>query len=178
MSKQEQLSGKEKPSTGRLILGGCVLVAGQFFSVFVPAIAGSGLSLQMTAFLSGAMYFVLPELCFMAAVAIWGNPGYQAIKAAVFRFLGRQAPRAVVGGHHYRLGLVMFTVPLGLAWLSPYLVSADDTALVTTPYAIASDAIFLASFFVLGGEFWDKFRALFVPTAVAHFPSKPAAAAD
>ena len=31
--------------------------------------------------------------------------------------------------------------------------------------ALVLDAMFLASFFVLGGQFWDKVRALFVRTA-------------
>ena len=69
----------------------------------------------------------------------------------------------------------MFTAPLIFAWVTPYLESTGGTPLVTTPFAIAGDVVFLASFFVLGGEFWDKFRALFMPTAVAHFPSAPAA---
>jgi hypothetical protein len=31
--------------------------------------------------------------------------------------------------------------------------------------------VFISSFFVLGGDFWDKFRALFVYHATAHFRS-------
>ena len=43
-------------------------------------------------------------------------------------------------------------------WAGPYLpVSRSQGTL-----AIAGDIGFLASFFVLGGDFWDKIRALFV----------------
>ncbi len=35
--------------------------------------------------------------------------------------------------------------------------------------AIIWDGIFLGSFFVLGGEFWDKVRALFIYDAKAVF---------
>ena len=33
------------------------------------------------------------------------------------------------------------------------------------------DGLFVASFFVLGGDFWDKLRALFVHRAKAQFPA-------
>jgi hypothetical protein len=36
---------------------------------------------------------------------------------------------------------------------------------------IAADLVFVASFFVLGGEFWEKLRALFVHGARAVFAS-------
>jgi hypothetical protein len=32
------------------------------------------------------------------------------------------------------------------------------------------DLMFVASFFVLGGDFWDKLRALFIQGAKAQFP--------
>ena len=38
-------------------------------------------------------------------------------------------------------------------------------------WAIAADLAFVASFFVLGGEFWEKLRALFVHGARAVFAS-------
>jgi hypothetical protein len=34
---------------------------------------------------------------------------------------------------------------------------------------IASDLVFLTSLFVLGGDFWDKLRALFIYKAKAKF---------
>ena len=35
----------------------------------------------------------------------------------------------------------------------------------------ALDALFVASLFVLGGDFWDKLRALFIRDAKAQFPA-------
>ena len=161
----------EHPSKGRMLLGAVVLVAGQCLTVFLPAIAESGFSVEMKGFLAGALYFVLPELCFMAAVAIWGKPGFELIKGTALGFLGRMVPSAVVGGARYRVGLAMFVVPIVLAWLAPFLARADGSPVVTLPVAVAGDVVFVSSFFVLGGEFWDKFRALFVPGAVASFPA-------
>jgi hypothetical protein len=39
---------------------------------------------------------------------------------------------------------------------------------------VAADMLFVVSLFVLGGEFWDKLRALFVYDARAEFPSPEA----
>jgi hypothetical protein len=39
-------------------------------------------------------------------------------------------------------------------------------------FAIGGDLLFVASLLVLGGNFWDKLRSLFVYDAVAHFPTK------
>jgi hypothetical protein len=56
--------------------------------------------------------------------------------------------------------------------MSPYVsrwVPADimDGRLVV---GLLGDTVFLASLFVLGGDFWDKLRALFIPRAKARFP--------
>jgi len=37
-------------------------------------------------------------------------------------------------------------------------------------FALTGDVMFFASLFVLGGHFWDKFRALCVHGARARFP--------
>jgi hypothetical protein len=42
---------------------------------------------------------------------------------------------------------------------------------------LGADLLLLSSFFVLGGDFWDKFRALFVHDAKASFPAPIAAGA-
>jgi hypothetical protein len=42
---------------------------------------------------------------------------------------------------------------------------------------LAADLLLLSSFFVLGGDFWDKFRALFIHDAKAQFPARAAAGA-
>lgn len=66
----------------------------------------------------------------------------------------------------------MFFLPFLVAFLGPYVaqwVPADivDRRLVV---GLLGDTVFLASLFVLGGDFWDKLRALFVPGAKARFP--------
>jgi hypothetical protein len=57
-------------------------------------------------------------------------------------------------------------------WLAPYLgrhlPGFDPGQLI---WAVTGDVVFVASFFVLGGEFWDKLRSLFVHGARAVFPN-------
>ena len=50
------------------------------------------------------------------------------------------------------------------------------TSTITTfvPYLLIP-IMLIASFFVLGGDFWDKIRALFIYGATVTFPPKPAA---
>ena len=75
------------------------------------------------------------------------------------------------------IGLVMFVLPLLLGWVYPYVAELRD-GLPRTPITLAviGDLVLLASLFVLGGEFWDKIRSLFVREATARFP--PAATVE
>jgi hypothetical protein len=67
----------------------------------------------------------------------------------------------------------MFVLPLLFAWLMPY--AADHIpgyASHRVAYAVVGDLLLLASLFVLGGEFWDKLRALFSYGAKVQFPPR------
>jgi hypothetical protein len=64
------------------------------------------------------------------------------------------------------IGLVMFCVPLISAMLEPY-VDYLWPGLRPNLWQLQAlgDLMLIASFFVLGGDFWNKIRALFVRTA-------------
>ena len=60
----------------------------------------------------------------------------------------------------------MFTLPLLYVLIWPYLghaVSVLNFEGIFLP--IIGDTLFFASLFVLGGDFWDKLRVLFVHSA-------------
>ena len=62
----------------------------------------------------------------------------------------------------YRIGLAMFILPLLAGWFQPYLGHFFPTLKQTpTWFFIIGDIVFIASFFILGGDFWDKFSGLF-----------------
>ena len=136
----------------------------------IPLAALMGLSAATVATISGALV-VGAELLGVTAVAIMGKSGYAYIKNRVFGFLKQHGPPAKVSRTRYTIGLVMFSMPIIFSWLTPYLTdflpSYPGNELI---YALVGDLPFLASFFVLGGEFWDKLRALFIHEATVVFP--------
>ena len=83
---------------------------------------------------------------------------------SLLAFLRRHVqPPDRVGRVRYRVGLVMFTLPILVGWLAPYAQSLLP-GYETHPLwvSLVGDGLFLASLLVLGGDFWDKLRALFV----------------
>ena len=57
----------------------------------------------------------------------------------------------------------MIVLPLLLAWLGPYFAYHIPGYETTRGMvSILSDFLFVTRLFVLGGEFWDKIRALFI----------------
>ena len=104
-----------------------------------------------------------------------GKAGFAELKRRMGRVQRRYGPPDTVGLTRYRVGLAMFAAPLVLGWLGPYLrdhlLHYDAQPLL---WSVSGDLVFLASFFVLGGDFWDKIRALFVHGARAALPAPDA----
>jgi hypothetical protein len=64
----------------------------------------------------------------------------------------------------------MFVLPLLAGWLHPYLAERLPAIFDRgSAIHVAGDLLFISSFFVLGGDFWDKVRALFIYRATAQF---------
>ena len=63
----------------------------------------------------------------------------------------------------HAIGLVMFTLPLLTSMLEPYVDQIWPGFRPRLWQAqLLGDVMLVASFFVLGGDFWNKLRALFV----------------
>src|SRR5271154_6813368 len=160
----------------RFKLGMVIFVLAFAIWLLMPLMAALGMSGSALAALSGVI-FVSNKVLLLAVVAVMGKPGFQELKRHVFGYVTALAPASNVGPLRHSLGLVMFGLPLFTTFLEPY----DDyiwPALLTHGWQLEllSDAIFVASFFVLGGNFWDKIRALFVRTArVADLGEHPGA---
>ena len=122
--------------------------------------------------LSGGL-LIGAEVLGVLAIAVMGKPGYVYIKSRFFGFLKRHGPPDEVSRSRYNIGLVMFCTPILFGWISIY--AADyipGYSQNSLSYAVGSDLLLLVSLFALGGDFWDKIRALFVHDAVVHFPQK------
>ena len=161
----------EMPRKGALFVGGTLFVLGWVCPLFVPLVAASNLPIAWKAAASGVLLIGLPELLIVASIAVLGQAGYRYLKGRLLTALKRYGPPETVGPMRYHIGLVLFVLPLLLGFLEPYLGHlVPGLAENRVVFCVACDLLFLSSLFVLGGEFWDKLRALFVHGAKARFP--------
>lgn len=139
--------------------------------LFIPLAAFAPLPASWRAVISGGLAVGIPELLTLAAIALLGKPGFELLKKRFHARLARLAPAARVGRTRYRIGLAMFVVPILAGWTAAYFPGRFP-GYARHPIAmnLAGDILFLSSLFVLGGDFWNKVRALFVCDAKAEFP--------
>jgi hypothetical protein len=117
-----------------------------------------------------SIFWISGPLMKIACVAILGKPSYLWIKAKFRHHYVR-----VVRPYHesrirYNIGLVMFCFPI----IPNYIMAYAPQILYESFYFrlginASLDAIFVASLFVLGGDFWDKLKSLFIFSARASF---------
>jgi len=109
---------------------------------------------------------VAAEIAFLAAVALLGKEFFEKIKVKVKSWFARPAASAQpVSRRRHRAGVLV----LLLSFL-PYF-AAEALLLLGYPRAhhtawivsllLASDLLFIAGLFVLGGEFWERLKKLF-----------------
>jgi hypothetical protein len=146
----------------RLVVGAIVFMVGFLAPVLIPFVTKSDLSIAWKTTLSGLLMAGIPELFMVITIGILGKKGYQYLKSKVLVFLKKHGPPQKVSRLRYKVGLVLFTIPLILAWLFPYMEHHFSQLEVVNSYVhIGGDVLLVISFFVLGGEFWDKIRGLF-----------------
>jgi len=155
----------------RIFWGGTILTIGFLSPLLIPFVSSTALPGEWKAGISGLLLLGIPEVFMLIAVAVMGESGYAYLKQCLQNLLRRHGPAQRVGALRYRIGLGMFSIPLLIGLLSPYigdmLPGYREREL---PIAIASDILFISSLFVLGGEFWDKLRGLFIYRAGINFP--------
>jgi len=167
----EQAITPEQPVAGWRLKSGIALF---FLSIVtpvlgVPGVVMLGLSATMTASVSGAL-LVMAEVLGIIAIAVMGKSGFAYIKNLFSRYLKQHGPPQEVSRLRYTIGLVMFCIPILFGWVSIY--ATDLIPGFTShplPYALGGDLLLIASLFVLGGNFWDKIRSLFIYDAEVRF---------
>jgi hypothetical protein len=165
-------SGGALSAGWRFPVGAMIFALGFAAPLAIPLVISSDLPTAWKTAIAGALAVGVPEVMMVVAAAVMGKEGFAKLKRRFGRFFTKYGPRERVGRTRYRVGLAMFTLPLLLGWLAPYLGNHlpgyDPRKLI---WAVTGDAVFVVSLFVLGGEFWDKLRALFVHGARVVFPS-------
>jgi len=166
----ESPANEAQPAGWRMGLALCFIILSFSSTACIPLVAASGLPAEWKATLSGLLFIGIPQVFMVTAAAIAGKAGFNYLKGRIFGFFKQFGPPKTVSPVRYRIGLVMFLLPLLLAFFTPYvahLITAYEANRVAV--GLAGDVLFIASFFVLGGDFWEKVRALFVHGAEARF---------
>ena len=169
---EDNASKTEQPGAGwRIRLGLTVLIVGWLSPLLIPVITRTALATEWKTIISGLLAVGIPEVLTLAAIAVMGKQGYDLIKDRIFQFLKKHGPPDQVSLNRYRIGLVMFLLPVVFGWLEPY--GAHHIPCYETYRFFVSvvwDLMFVTSLFVLGGDFWDKLRALFIYKARVYLP--------
>jgi len=153
--------------------GGIMLfVLGLLSPLFIPVVTATALSTGWKTALSGLLMLGIPELLWVAAAAIMGKVGFNHIKGKCWGFFKKMAPPDKVSKTRYRVGLVMFSLPILFGWFGPYgahwIPGYKDYHLTAN---LVGDGLLVTSLFMLGGDFWDKLRGLFMHRAKTKIPA-------
>lgn len=158
----------------RLVQGVAVWVGGVVLCLaLIPVVNATDLSTALKATLNSILLLGAPKVFLFAAIGIMGKPGFAYLKSLIGGHLRRFAPPATVSPLRYRIGLIMFVVLILLGSLGPYIAHDAFAFRQDHPRVLAGigDVLLLVSLLVLGGDFWDKLRALFVREAKVVFPA-------
>jgi hypothetical protein len=174
MSSAPPPTFEHKPLGWRMSVALALWVGGFFLPLLIPVVAALPVPVATRTALSGLLILGLPQLFTVIAIAFAGKSGFHYLVERVFGAARRLGPPAHVTRLRYRIGLVMMFGPLAVSLLEPYLsLLAVRINLPHWMFGLVGDTLFLTSFFVLGGEFWDKVKALFIYEARAVLPPAP-----
>jgi hypothetical protein len=161
------------PPKSRLILGGFVFLLSQITVLLIPLVTTSTLSITWKTLITGLLIFGIPEVMIIIVIAILGKQGFRYLRSKVAGTLKRYLFPETVTPLRYYIGLVLFILPLFFGWIIPYfpnlIPNYEDHRFILS---FMGDVMLVISFLVLGGNFWDKIRSLFIPSAKANFSTQ------
>jgi len=120
------------------------------------------LPVAQSTLIAGALVAGAPEVLMLLAVALLGRQNFDRIVSAAKKFFFTTFFSTPVSRGRYYAGLAICL----LSFIPLYVAGYTSSWMPTTHGRIAilavADLAFILSFFVMGGEFWEKFRRLFV----------------
>ena len=156
----------------RFYLGIILLVMGLIMPFGMVFVAKADLPIAVKTAISGILFFGF-EIMAVPAVAVMGKENFDRIMSRVKGWLGSLKPAGNIGKVRHCVGIAMFLLPIIPTYIMGYAPQwLPDNSPWRLWVSIASDAVFFVSLFVLGGDFWDKLRSLFIREARAVFPEK------
>jgi len=146
----------------RFYTGMTALVLSFVFPLLGLLIPLLGLPTAVTAVLMTVFVVGGPEVLTIAAVALLGKETLHYFLGKLKQTLWRVVFVQPVSRTRYYVGLTIFMVsiiPLYLAGYVPWILPEGEGRLYIL---VAGDLSFLGSMFLMGGEFWEKVRKIFV----------------
>ena len=139
-----------------------MLVVGFICPLATPLLWELPLSDSIKTLISGALIFGIPEVLMISAIAVMGKEAWEWIKSKLWSGLEFVSPQRVSKTRYY-VGVVLFSVCLieGAVELnSTYIQNWIEKD--STTFQWVMNILFASSFFIAGGEFWDKIRSIFI----------------
>jgi hypothetical protein len=164
---------QETPTGWRFQFGLFFFCLGWICPLFIPVVTRSILSTEIKTFLAGFLLIGAPEIFSVLSIIILGKSGFNYIKSKTFAFIKRAVPHGKVSRIRYRIGLFMLLLHVfyaNLIFYTPHLITGySENRLMMN---LVAEFLFIVTLFVLGGDFWEKIRALFLYDAKAHIPKR------
>jgi hypothetical protein len=170
---EDEDTGPYNPTGWRFRLGLIFFVLGWLCPLFIPLVTRSDLPIETKTLLSGFLLIGVPEIFSLVSIVILGKSGFDYIKTNVFAFLKLAVPQGPVSRMRYRIGLFMLLLHAmyaNLTFYAPDIIPGYAESRITMN--LSADFLFLVTLLVLGGDFWEKLRALFTYDAKAHIPGR------
>jgi hypothetical protein len=173
MKKKNQLSfeGVENPGV-RLYIGIAIFVL-SFFMLPTGIFLTTFFTTHHARDLVLGVFWISAPLMKLTSVAILGKPSYLWIKSRFRHHFVRVVKPYHESRLRYNIGLVMLSLPIIPNYIMAYAPQIiTDNVYLRLGINISIDILFIASLFVLGGDFWDKLKALFSFSARVSFPQE------
>jgi hypothetical protein len=168
---QENKTGTYNPTGWRFRLGLTFFVLGWICPLFVPLVTRSNLSTEAKTIFSGILLVGIPEIFSVISIVFLGKDGFNYIKERIFTFFKKIVPQGEVSRTRYRIGLFMLfchVIYANLIFYSPSFIKGyGENGMVMN---VCAEVLFIVTLFVLGGNFWEKLRALFIYDAKVQTP--------
>ena len=170
MTGQNETLEKQMPARWKMIVAVILIVLSLASALFIPVVVLLPLSAESKATISGLLVFGFPQAMMLIAVALVGKNGFVYLKNQIMGTAKKFVATQTVSKSRYYIGLTMFITPLLFGFFIHYLADLlPNYENLRIHYGVLSDLVLVCSFFVLGGDFWDKIKSLFIYNSKAQF---------
>ncbi|MGA7487540.1 MAG: transporter suffix domain-containing protein [Xanthobacteraceae bacterium] len=166
MSEHDKAAGTSKPPELKRDWRFYTGVAAMILSVIMPlgaaVVPALGLSTAHSALVVGALLAGGPEVLCILAVALLGKQTFQYFAQMAKSAIRRAVLDEPASKWRYYVSLVIILVSWIPAYLYAYVPAVMPGGNARIYLLAGMDLAFVVSVFLMGGEFWEKVRRIFV----------------